>query len=174
MLVALRLKELAEVRDLCLANGTVQRNEEVGLLEIALILRNLIFQHEMIPERIPRQLGEEAMVLVAIGKEVRKHQVGLDLLLQRFEAMLDSLTLGGEEGVPEISDNHSLLASAFQEGARAGPGLAPPGRPGAEYHPPDIQAGPLLNQLQNRAPATDLDVIGMRSEAQDTAQLFET
>jgi hypothetical protein len=79
MLVALRLKELADARDFILADRAVQRNEQVGLLEIPLILRNLIFQHEVIPERVPGQFREEAMVLVAIGEEVREDQVGLDL-----------------------------------------------------------------------------------------------
>src|SRR5882672_4577540 len=52
--------------DLALQGGSGNRHVDVRLPDIAVPLRNFVFEDLMIPERIPRQLADLAMILMRI------------------------------------------------------------------------------------------------------------
>ena len=54
----------------------------------------------------------------------------------------------------------------FQEQSRALAGLAFPFAVGTKHDPAKFHVGVATNQLKDRAPTTDLDVIGVRSQAE--------
>jgi len=119
----------------------------------------------MIPERVPGQLGEDAMVLVAIREEVREHQVGLEGLFDLLEDLLDTLALIRKEaGLEPLYDN-LLAAHALEKPARTALGFRGPPATCAEHNPAHFQVTPFTRELQQRSTTTNLNVIGVRPEA---------
>jgi hypothetical protein len=119
----------------------------------------------MIPERVPGQLGEEAMVLVAIREEVREHEVGLEGLFDLLEDLFDTLALIRKEaGLKSLYDN-LLAAHALEKPARTALGFCGPPATRAEHNPAHFQVRPFTHELQQRAATTNFNVIGVRPEA---------
>src|ERR1051325_11315053 len=61
------------------------REEDVARREVAVVLRDLELEDEMVPERVPGQLGGEAVILVRILAGVREDEIGRDFGLQALE-----------------------------------------------------------------------------------------
>jgi len=59
----------------------VESDEKVWSPEVTVVFGNLVLENEVVAERIPRQFGDESMVLVQIVAIVRKNQVGLKRFL---------------------------------------------------------------------------------------------
>ena len=105
---------LAQQLDLALAALGLQRHEQVGLAEVALVLGDLVFQDQLAAEGVPGQLGDQPVVLVPVLEPVGEDQVGLDLGLEPLEALLDGRAVVGEEAVPEPLDGDPGLAGPLQ------------------------------------------------------------
>ena len=58
------------------AISSVRWHERIGRADVPVVLRDLVLEDQVVAERVPRQLGDEAMVLVQIGALVREDQVG--------------------------------------------------------------------------------------------------
>ncbi len=82
------------------ADRLVERDETVRRAEVAVELRNLVLQNQVIPERVPGQIRQHAVILVPVVPIVRQHEVR-STRLQRLEDRLDLGAVVGEEAVAE-------------------------------------------------------------------------
>ena len=75
MLVALCSEGVVQVFDLQIADRFVERDEAVGGAEVAVELRDLVLEDQVISEGIPRQVGHDPVILMPIVAIVRQHQI---------------------------------------------------------------------------------------------------
>jgi len=148
------------------------RHEEVRRAVIAVVFRDLVLEHDVIAKGVPREIGEHAMVLMPVLTVVREHDVRLERF-QRLEKALDRLALKRKEAAAKILHHNAALARLPQERLRARQSLGVAHAFRAEHHPHNLQAGLLLRQLQQRGAAADLDVIRVRTEAEDAFQFIK-
>ena len=80
----------------------------------------------MVAERVPRQLADEAVILVQVVPRVREDQIRLDRALQLLEALLDLAADVREEAVAERRGRSPSLARRRRETPRRSP--EPPSR----------------------------------------------
>ncbi len=78
------MKEL----DLSAARRLGEGDENRRNTEVAVVLRDLVLEHEVVPERVPRQLAQEPMILVQILPVMREDQMGSVGGLEGFEDVL--------------------------------------------------------------------------------------
>src|SRR6266481_8501636 len=71
MLGRLRLEVLQQEFDLSVAQLPSKRHEEAGTPQVTVVLRNLVLQYEMIPERIPGKVRQDPMILMPVVTVVR-------------------------------------------------------------------------------------------------------
>ena len=98
---ALAAERRLQVLDLPGAGASRQGDEAVGRAEVAIVFGNFVFQDQVITEGVPREIGNEAVVLVAIVTIVGEHEVGRATRLECFECLLDRSSLIREEAVAE-------------------------------------------------------------------------
>src|SRR5438093_1922182 len=91
VVVLLRLETVHEDPDLLLAGRLVELNEEIGVADVAVVLHDFVLEDQVIPVRIPRQLGHQAMVLVELVAIRREDDVRRCLDIQAFEDVLVAL-----------------------------------------------------------------------------------
>src|SRR5262245_55457272 len=86
-----RLRRKVPEQELHLTVGlcTPQRDVKVRISEITLVLRNFVLEDEVVSERVPLELGYDAMVLVEILGTVREDQVRFERSSSRFEEVFD-------------------------------------------------------------------------------------
>ena len=75
MLAGLTREMLLEQRQLLLGDRRGQRHEEVRPAEVAVDLRDLVLEDQVVAERVPRQLAGEAMVLMEVVPRVREDEL---------------------------------------------------------------------------------------------------
>ena len=56
-----------------------------GRPEVAVDLRNLVLEDQVVAERVPRQLAGEPVILVEVVPGVREHELRVDAALQILE-----------------------------------------------------------------------------------------
>ena len=79
VLVVLGAEVLHDQLDLAFGDGLGGAStNRFGLAEVALVLRDLVLGDEVVAERVPRQLGDRAVVLVLVVAVVAQHDVGVD------------------------------------------------------------------------------------------------
>ena len=66
----------AEARS-CAPYGGIHRHVNVRLTEIAIPLRDLVFENGVIAERVPGQVADLAVILVRIVAPMREDQIGI-------------------------------------------------------------------------------------------------
>src|SRR5512138_3851857 len=103
VLVALGAEGIVEKLHLLLANRLVEGHEAVRRPEIAVELGDLVFENQVIPERVPRQIRQDAVILMAVVPIVGEDDIGR-CRLQRLEDPLDLLIVR-KEAVPEMLDD---------------------------------------------------------------------
>src|SRR5262245_30608245 len=70
--VGLALEVLLEQPDLLDDRLLVQRDEDVRSTQVAIVLRDLVLEDEMVAKRVPRQLGRQPMILMEVVPRVRE------------------------------------------------------------------------------------------------------
>ena len=155
--------------ELVLDDVFLERDIEVGAPEVAVPLRDLVLEDEVIAERVPGELAGEAVVLVAVVARVREHEIGVDAF-QILEDLLDSLADVRHERVPEPVDDDLGAGRARQEVLGARPRLALPVTVRAEHDPRDLEVGVVADQREDGAAATDLDVVRMAADRQQASK----
>src|SRR5437773_839324 len=171
VVVLLRLETVHEDPDLLLAGRLVELNEEIGVADVAVVLHDFVLEDQVIPVRIPRQLGHQAMVLVEIVAIRREDDVRRRLDLQPFEELLDTLALIREEPIPEIGDDDFLPLRARQKLLGARDGFLVPPTAGRQNDPADARLLVLVQEPQDRPATADLDVVAVRAEAQQAQRV---
>ena len=102
-----------------------QRHEDVRRAEVAVVLRDLVLEDQVVAEGVPGQLGDEPVVLMAIGAGVREDDVGGDARAELVEELLE---LGPDVREVRLAERaHDDLRTVAREGrgARARLPLAP-------------------------------------------------
>ena len=67
--------------NLALQRARGNRHVKIGLAQISIPLRNLVFKNAVVPECIPRQPANLAMVLMRIVSVMRENDIGIDARL---------------------------------------------------------------------------------------------
>ena len=81
-------KQDTQVLNLPVAGRPVERNEGVGRAQITVVLRDLVFENQVIPERIPGQVRHQPMVLMQVVAGMREDHVGPTAAGELVEAVL--------------------------------------------------------------------------------------
>src|SRR5262249_25217792 len=110
--------------------------------------------------------GDQAVVLMQVLPMVCEDEIRRQLMLQFLEVLLHLHAGVREEAVPELVDDDCLILHIRQKGVGAAPCLVSPIAVRAEHDPGKARPGILLAQSQDRASATDLNVVTVCSETQ--------
>ena len=166
MLVALDAERRLKVARPSGASRAIERHEAVGRAEIAIELRDLVLEDQMIAERVPGEIGQHPVVLMAIVAIVRQHQVGRRPL-QRFENALMAAPSYGKWPSRNCLMMTRVRLAPFRKAAA--PRRASRSRSARcrEHDPGDVDGFGALKERQDQPAAADLDVVGMRAKAQE-------
>src|SRR5205085_1498291 len=141
-----RPRDVARAADPALGDRVVGVHEEVRRAEVAVVLRHLVLEDQVVSERVPRQLAQEAVVLVQVVPVVGEDHVRLDLALELLEGAFDVAAVVGEERVGKAAEAHLDRRVGEQ---RPGAPLGLPGAPvvgAADDDPADLE--PAVEPLQ--------------------------
>ncbi len=166
MLVALCSEGVKQILDFPLTDGRSDGHEEIRRAEVAIVFWDLVFENEMISEGVPSEVGKHPMVLVTVVPVMGEYQVRSEIRFQLLEEFLDLGTDEWKEGVAEVAHDDPFVSSPSKKRGSTSIGFLLALRARAEHHPSNVKAGILGKQRKNRATATDLDVIAVRTEAQ--------
>jgi len=147
-----------------------QLDENAWLAKIAIKLRNLELENQVISKGIPCELGHETVILMRITSIMREDQVRVDLRLQCLEPVLDGCSVIREESVAKRLHHDFAPNSVGQQGFRTCSSLVRACSVCAEHNPMHLQVRVLLHEAQYRRAASNLDVVRMRTECQQSTQ----
>src|SRR5437879_3167044 len=146
-----------------------QGDVEIRLPQVAIPLGDLVLQNQVIAERLPDDVRDDPVILVAVVAAMRENHVRRKRSLDRFEHLLDLAQGGGEVAIAELVDVDLARSSPGQELAGAVPGLALAGSSGtAEDDPMTVHVAPGREEGEDRPATADLDVVGVGAETKDT------
>jgi hypothetical protein len=143
----------------------VEHRVDARTAEVAVELRDLVLEHEVVAERVEGQLAEGAVVLVAVAPPVREDEVGPPPALDGLEVRLDLRAVPREDVLGEGAHLDAQVELVAEVGGR-GPRLLGARPVRREHHPVDDGVGVPIGQLQDGAPATDLDVVAVGAQHQ--------
>jgi len=155
--------------NLSLGGCFIQADEKVGRTQVTIVLRDLILQNEMVSERVPGELGDQAMILVQVHPIVSEDQIRVKIFFQSLEEFLDLAPLIRKEPVPIVFHNDFVTSGPFQKEPSRLQSFPATGRSGAKYNPGNLQARILVEKTQNRPATTDLDIVAVSTKAQNLA-----
>src|SRR5690606_20198850 len=161
VLAALRPEMPHEKGDLVLQDPRLQRKVEVRLAEVAIPLRDLVLQDEVIAEHVPYDPVELAVILVSVFRPVNENDVGREPGPDVREPALHIPALLGEIRVLEAAELHLRLVRILQEVACRGPCLRLTLRTGTGHAPMHREFAAALGESEHEASRADLDVVGM-------------
>ena len=134
--------------------------------EVAVVLGDLVLEDEVVAKRVPDELGDRAVILMGVGSRGAEDQVGLEArFFSLSNSLLDRRELRGEESVAEPLDDDPRARRAVEKEGRGPARLAGP-LGVALKTTQSTSAFRFGEQPQDRAAAADLDVVGVRAEAQ--------
>jgi hypothetical protein len=115
-------------------------------------------------EGVPRQLGDQPVILVGVVAAGDDDEVGSDLPFEVLEHLLDRGPHPGEEPVPEALKHDGRLLDVLWERRGGAHCLPLPDTRGGQHHPGDAQREWSRGQVQQGPAAADLDVVGVRPD----------
>src|SRR5215831_9070807 len=144
-------REAREKRfDFAAADRFVERHENVRGTEVPVVFRDLVFEDEVIPERVPRELGDQPMILVKVVPIMSEYEIRGHGTLEVLERLLDQPPLIRQEAVSELLRFDARAASAPQERLRALERLPLAGRVGREDDPGERRGIRIVDQPEHR------------------------
>ncbi len=164
-------KFIHKITDLFVAYGLSQRNKDIRLPEISVILRNFKFEYLMMTKGIPRQVRYHSMILMQVVPIVREDQIRAYPLFKTFKETLDLFTPVGKEAFFELFRDNGLLLRVSEKSPCAGQRLTPPLPRRAQYHPRDVAILAGAQETKDRATTTNFDVVGVRPQTQHRQRL---
>src|SRR6185437_5887533 len=135
--------------------------------QIALELRNLVFEHQVIAEGVPGQFREQAVVLVAIVAGMGEHHIGSDPAPQALESLLEGVEGGRKVTIAEIEQFEIHFRGLPQKRACRRAALLGPGATGGKDGPYKAGARIALRPQSEGPTAADLNVIAVSADTQD-------
>ena len=112
------------------SNGT----KTFGDAEIAVVLRHLVLEDQVVAKRVPRELGGEPVVLVEVVAGMRQDEVWVDPL-QLLEDILDATPVVRKIAIAKLVEPHIRRARRREEIGRTGPRLVGSLPVGREHDP---------------------------------------
>lgn len=88
MLRLLRFEMLHKQGNLLSAYFLGKRDEHVRAAKIPIIFQDLIFKNEVIPKRIPGEIGKHSVILVAIVPVMGEDEVGFEVCIDVLKPLL--------------------------------------------------------------------------------------
>jgi hypothetical protein len=167
LLVALRGETCHQMLDLTITNTAIKWHEKVGRSEVAVVLWNLIFKDQVIAPSVPAELVQDAVVLMEVIPRMGEDNVRRQASFQGLEVLLDPSAFKWKKTVTKIEDFDVPRSSAFQEQGGTVSSFALAVSSGAEDHPVKMEVSASSQQLQDGAATADLNVVGMRTKAED-------
>src|SRR5229473_2282098 len=98
---ALRLERRQDMIHLRATRRFIQRHVAVGRGEIAVVLRDFVFEDQVVPKRVPGEVRNHSVILMPVPPIVGEHEIRGDLRLQVLEVLLDLAPQGREESSAE-------------------------------------------------------------------------
>ena len=163
-----------EQLNLALEDGRRKRHIQIGLAHIAVPLGNLVFENQAIAEGVPSVPADLAMILVRVVSRCVRMRSGSIAALERLEPGLDLLALRREKSRLESCTSISICARAAPDrksAAELRASLFARHRPPLSTHQVTSRRTPRCDQAQQRPARANLDVVGMRAEAQNRQPL---
>ena len=170
VLAGLGREVLLEQRQLPLHDLRRERHEHVRPPEVAVELRDLVLEDQVVAEGVPRQLAGESVILVEVVTGVGEDELRIDAPLQILEHLLDLAADVGQEAVSELVHLDASRGGSREERLRARPCLrrALPG--GREHHPVDLELRIRRDEREEGSSAPDLDVVRVAADREDAAE----
>ena len=157
--------------DLLLRDRRGQRHEEVRRPEVAVELRDLVLEDQVVAERVPGQLAGKPVVLVEVVAGVGEDELRVDPALQLLEELLDLAARVGEEAVPEPVDLDARRARRRRGRPAALARASSPRSPeAASTTQSTSRPGFERVERQQRSAAADLDVVGVAADREHATQ----
>src|SRR5439155_19957792 len=114
MLVSLAAKCLQHVPCLTFTRPPINRNKKVRRPEVAVILWYFVLEHQVISKRVPGEIRQHPVILMAVVPIVRQHDVWSVSPLQLFEDFLD-VGIVRKKPVSKLSQHDCSPPRAFEE-----------------------------------------------------------
>ena len=148
-----------------------QWHEKVRLVQVGVVLRNFVFQDQMVAKSIPGQFRNQTMVLMKVMPEMGEDQVRRKCFFQFLEALLHRSTAVGKKAIAEGLHHDRFFAHALQKRVRTPARFPGSLRIGAQNQPVILSPDRVGNQAQDGSATADFDVIAVCSETQDPSDL---
>src|SRR5579884_2040014 len=97
MLLCLCFKTAQDIFYFLFANRVAQWHKKIGHPQITVILRDFVFQNEMISKRIPSQIRNDLMILMQVVPIMGKNKIGRAFLFDLLKELLDLISHKWEE-----------------------------------------------------------------------------
>src|SRR5882757_8523637 len=164
------------VEQFCLAlhQGLAGRDEDVRLAQIAVPLRNLVFEDGVIAKRVPRQHRHLAMILMRIVARVAEDHVGRYASFQRLEPCFDVGSLVGEESVLELRQLDDRPRSICKVSFGGCTRLVGTPTTSAQHGPVNVQTHAAPDPAEDRCAGADFNVVRMSANAKNGQALART
>lgn len=166
-LAVLGLKSIHDELDLFLTRLRPEGHKNAGPPQVAVVFWDFVLQNQMVPKRIPGQVGYQPVILMRVIVIVSEDEIRGDCLFQLLE---DGLYFGAHKWHESVRER--FQQRRFQTGrARKQRGRAArlrfPGTNGAEHDPVKHATGVLVHQAKDRAPTADFDIVRMAAQTQN-------
>jgi hypothetical protein len=105
---ALRGKVAHQVLHLALSDACRDRDEEVRLAEVAFVLGHLVLEDQVAAPGLPGELGEQAVILVAVLQAMAEDDIGPLRRLEVLEGLLRLAEMRREMAVGQPMEHDFL------------------------------------------------------------------
>ena len=139
-------------------------DEQVRRTEIAVVLRDLVLEDQVVAPRVPGELAGQPVVLVQVGALMGEDHVGRELGLQALEERLDGVAAVRKEPVAETAEDDPRRPKPAVKSAALRRASSPRSPSPLSTTHDDLGLGIGLRQPQDRAAAADLDVVGVGAD----------
>src|ERR1700683_168603 len=132
-----------------------QRNKQIRATHVPVVLRNLVFEDQMVSICVPGQLGDEPVILVRVAAPVGENHVRIHFFSYVFKKVLHLSPDIREETISEALEGNVVLGIADKKLCCLR-GFVPAKSRSAENDPMKFQSRIRLPELQKGAAAADL------------------
>src|SRR5262249_18561570 len=123
----------------------------------------------MAAERVPRQLARKAVILVQVLARVREHDLRVGAPRKILKDLFDLTALIGKEAVAKAVNLDLRPRRRCEEGPGTRASLSLAFVPRRQDDPRHLEIARRACEREQRAPATDLDVVCMAADGKHAA-----
>jgi len=140
-------------------------HEDIGIAQVSLVLKNFVFEDQVLSERIPCDFGKSSVILVQIFSAMGEDDIRLYRFGQFVHRLFDLNNARGKERILKIEKVNvavvvpiapSMKSVACLDFAR---GIA------THHDPVKPYARIAFQEAKNRSSATDFDIVWVRTDA---------